>query len=142
MTETILSFAGEGCGIILVMMTLIQIAPIKINPWSFIARKIGKAMNSEVIAKVNQLSIDLKDLRDVCDEREADNCRMRILQFNDEIIHDIKHTKEHFDHTLIDISNYENHCATHPEYRNNIATDAIERIKRTYRKCGDEGSFL
>ena len=32
-----------GGGIILVAMTLIQIAPIKLDPWSAIARAVGRA---------------------------------------------------------------------------------------------------
>ena len=38
-----------GGGIILVAMTLIQIAPIKLDPWSAVARAIGRAINKDVI---------------------------------------------------------------------------------------------
>ena len=34
-----------GGGAALLLMTLVQIAPIKINPWSAVARGIGKTMN-------------------------------------------------------------------------------------------------
>jgi len=141
LSDLIIGVTGGGCGL-LVLLTLVQIAPIKFNPWSVIAKKIGRAMNGEVIAKVEQLGIDLKDLRDLCDEREADSCRTRILHFNDELLHHVSHSKEHFDHILIDISKYEIYCDTHPDYKNNIANLAIERIKHTYSKCGDECSFL
>ncbi len=42
---------ATGGGILLVAMTLIQIAPIKLNPWSALAKAIGRAINGEVIAK-------------------------------------------------------------------------------------------
>ncbi|MCM1363379.1 MAG: hypothetical protein NC215_00145 [Ruminococcus sp.] len=141
LSDLIVGVTGGGCGLV-ILLTLVQIAPIKFNPWSFIAQKIGRAVNGEVITKVEQLGSDLKDLRDLCDEREADSCRTRILRFNDELLHHVSHSKEHFDHILIDVSKYETYCNTHPEYKNNIANLAIERIKLTYRKCGDESSFL
>ena len=36
---------GGGGGLLLVLMTLVQIAPVKVNPWSWLARCIGKAIN-------------------------------------------------------------------------------------------------
>lgn len=140
--DLIVKITTGGCGALLIILTIIQIAPIKINPWSYIANKIGKAINGEVIEKVDKISIDVNNLRNECNEREANLCRTHILHFNDEILHDIRHTKEHFDQILIDISTYETYCDLHPNYKNNIANDAISRIKRTYQKCGDDGTFL
>ena len=40
-----------GGGIVLVLMTLVQITPVKINPWSWIARAIGKAINADVAVR-------------------------------------------------------------------------------------------
>lgn len=31
-----------GGGLLLILMTLVQIAPIKINPWSALAKQLGK----------------------------------------------------------------------------------------------------
>ena len=42
--ETVKQIALSGGGVLLALMTIIQIAPIKINPWSWIAQKIGKAI--------------------------------------------------------------------------------------------------
>lgn len=75
-------------------------------------------------------------------ENEATTCRYRILRFNDEILHDQKHTKEHFDQILDDVTRYEKFCTEHPEYENNKAVLAIENIKRVYKKCSDENTFL
>ena len=133
---------GSGCGLLFIIMTVFQIAPIKINPWSCLAKRIGKAINGEIIVKVDKLGEDLHSLRSECDQREANSCRTRILRFNDEVAHDVHHSKEHFDQTLLDITTYENYCDSHPGYKNNIAAMAIERIKDTYEQCGKEGSFL
>lgn len=121
---------------------LIQVAPIKIDPWSYIFRAIGKSINGEVISKVDRLSVDVHSLRNECEEREANACRTLILRFNDEILHNVKHTKEHFDQILIDIDTYEEYCQSHPNYKNNIACLAIDRIRKAYQKCCEEGTFL
>lgn len=84
----------------------------------------------------------LENLRSTISEHEATTCRYRILRFNDEILHDQKHSKEHFDQILEDITRYEKFCAEHPEYENNKAILAIENIKRVYKKCSDESTFL
>lgn len=142
LSELMLSITGAGGGILFMVLTIIQITPIKFNPWSLIAKRLGKAINGEVISKVDRLSDELQDLRNICDERDADSCRIRILHFNDEILHDVKHSKEHFDQILMDISRYENYCDEHTHYKNHIADQAINHIKRIYQKCEDEGTFL
>ena len=141
-SELITTIAGGGLGLILIIMSIIQIAPIKVNPWSYILKKLGNIMNEDIIEKVEKLGNDLKSLQKSCDERAMNDCRTRILRFNDEIIHGTRHTKEHFDQILIDISTYESYCSAHENYKNNIANLAIERIKSTYKKCGDEDAFL
>ena len=132
---------GSG-GVILIALTLIQIMPVKIDPWSRIAKIIGRAINGEVIDKVDELGESLQLLRDESEEREAITCRTRILRFGDEIIHGTEHTKEHFDQILADIDYYEQYCGAHPKFRNNKAVATIERIKAVYQKCLRENLFL
>lgn len=133
---------SSGGGAILILFTIIQIAPVKINPWSWLAKKLGRAINGEVIEKVDKLGEDVQSLRSECDEREAVNCRTRIMRFGDEILHDIRHSKEHFDQILLDITNYEAYCEQHPKFKNNIAAATIQRIKAVYQKCLDENAFI
>ena len=76
-------------GLLIILSMIIQIAPIKLNPWTKILRGLGRLLNSEVVYLIN--------------EREANSCRYRILRFDDEIRHKQKHTKENFDQMLEDI---------------------------------------
>ena len=46
--------ASSG-GALVILITLVQIAPIKVNPWSAIGKMIGKALNGDVIAKLNEV---------------------------------------------------------------------------------------
>ena len=121
---------------------LIEISPIKINPWKWIARSIGKAVNGDVIAEVESLKKDVNALREESDERAAKDCRVRILRFGDEILHDKRHSKEHFDQILQDITDYEQYCESHPNFKNNMTTMTTAHIKSTYGKCLQNHSFL
>ena len=140
--EEIKQILFYGGGSALLLMTLIQITPIKINPWSWIGRAIGRCVNGELITKVDTLSTDVKSLREECGEREADLCRTHILRFGDEILHGVSHSQEHFLQILVDIDKYEKYCEDHPNYVNNIANATIKQIKRTYQECLDKNNFL
>lgn len=143
--KEILECSGSWSAIaVLAFCTLLQIAPIKINPWSWLAKKIGKAINGEVIVKVDEIKEDVQQLRAETKTRDTDLCRTRILRFGDELIHEKSryHTKEHFDQIMDDIDTYEKYCRAHPEYKNTKAVSTIQLIEKTYQHCMDEGSFL
>ena len=127
---------------LLFLMTVIEIVPLRINPWTRIFKLIGRAMNGEIMIEVKELRDEVSSLRKEIDEDKANACRTRILRFYDELAHDIKHSKEHFDQTLIDINTYEAFCDNHPDFKNNIACMAIKRIKDTYDQCGKDNTFL
>ena len=75
-----------GGSALFVLLTLLQLAPIKINPWSAIAKAFGRAINSEVLEKVGKLESELQCVRSGMAEEKAVNCRARILRFGDECL--------------------------------------------------------
>lgn len=140
--ETIRQILFGGGGLLLILMTLIQITPIKINPWSWLGRCIGRVLNGEVLTKVDNLSKELADHKEKSAEREATRSRTNILRFGDEILHGIPHSKEHYDQILAEISSYEIYCDDHPKYKNNVAIGTIKHIKNMYQKHLEQDSFL
>ena len=141
-------FAGGGISLF-VLATVIQFAPIKINPWSAIAKAIGRAINAEVLKELEDMKKNQKDTWnkleshiETDDKRDADLHRARILQFNTELLRDIKHTREDFIEALAEIDEYESYCDEHPRYENNRATHAISNIKRVYDERLEKHDFL
>ena len=121
------------------LLTLIQIAPIKINPWTWIAKCLGRAFNAEVLNELKDLKKEQHETRSKLDahiktdeEDRADERRANILRFNNELIRNIPHTREEFVEILADIDVYERYCKKHPEYENNRAVHAIANIGRVY----------
>lgn len=131
-----------GGGLLAVLLTLVQIAPVKVNPWSAIAKVIGRAMNADVLRELDAVTQKLDTHIRVDDERNADSYRTRILQFNNELLREILHTREDFIEILAVIDDYEGYCRDHKEYKNNRSTCAIENIKRVYMERLQKHDFL
>ena len=133
--------AGGG-GALVLLLCLIQIAPIRIDPWTWIAHQIGRAINKEVMHEVGELRKSVTDVKNDLDETKATTSRTRILRFNDEILQGTKHTKEHFDQILVDIDQYRKYCDSHRNFENGKAVSSIRNIIRVYDACMRDGSFL
>lgn len=132
-----------GCAVTLgIIFTLVQVSPIKANPWSWIARKLGRAINKEVFDKVDAIDAKVETLRNEMTEKAILDCRIRILRFGDSVRIDAKHSKEHFDQILRDIDAYEVYCATHERFRNNVTGMTVELIKEAYRHRCEHNDFL
>lgn len=139
---------GNVSAVLLIVLTLIQIAPIKINPWSYIGKAIGRFINIEVLERQEELekkvaSLDEKIVES--EERElkiqAELARKRILRFNDELLHNQNHSKEMFDDILEDIELYETYYKTHT-IKNGKAKHAVQNINSVYDKRMEKKDFL
>lgn len=133
---------GGGAGILMLLSVFVEISPMKINPVSAFLKWMGKKINGEVIEKVDKLETEVKALQQADAERDAINCRARILRFGDEVIHGVHHSKDHFDQTLRDIDTYEQYCSGHPNFKNNVTGMTTEKIKDVYKKRLDQNDFL
>lgn len=131
-------------------MTVVQVIPsIEFNPWSSLAKAIGKAINTEVIEKVSSLEKTVAEVKAeqlkakaAEEERNAKGARTRILRFGDEVRNQERHTKEHFDDVLRDITGYEDYCNSHPHFQNSQAVLTIEHIRSVYRERLSKNDFL
>ncbi len=128
-----------GGGAMLVLLTLVQISPIKIDPWSSLARAIGRALNKDVLDRLGTLENEQREIKaevsaqkELSDKREADGWRADILRFNMELVKHTKHTREDYIEILDIIDKYEKYCDAHKEYENNRAVHAVANIERCY----------
>lgn len=141
--------AIDSGAIIILLMTLIQIAPIQINPWSSIFALFGKVLNKDLNDCINDLRRDTQDVNERVQklshefhENLAIETRNRILRFGDELCHGQNHSHEHFKQILADIDNYEKYCKTHPNFLNNMTTITTEKIRSDFKKKENTNDFL
>lgn len=138
-----------GGGGLLLVLTLVQIAPIKVNPWTKIGKFclkvlsiIGRALHADMYRELAEIKQKLEEHVVMDDRRTADGHRTRILHFNNELLRDIPHTREEFFEVLNEIKAYEDYCDEHPEYPNNRAVMAIENIRECYKERQRRRDFL
>lgn len=134
MKEIIDFFVGNPWFTLFGAVTLIQIAPIKINPWSWIFQAIKKAL-------VGDLMKDIKDLKkDVLDERIS-NQRWRILDFANSCRQGRKHTKEEWDHCIDELVKYETRCKE-DGIVNGVFVQAALYLRNTYQTLLSNNDFM
>ena len=123
-------------------MGIVEIEPIKINLPQRIARAIGRAINAEVMDKLEKLEKGMAEIKSEVAENDAKQAVVRILRFGDEIYNDVLHTKEHFNQILQDITEYEHYCDTHKDFENDRTVATTKLIKEVYEECLENKSFL
>ena len=141
-------FVGGGVGVVAVL-SLLEIAPIKVNPWSAIARGLGRAFNAEVLADLKAVQQAQQDTRSALDKHQAADdeykaeChRAALLAFNTSLLRGELHTQEDFFDAFRHIDQYEGYCRNHPGYKNNRASHAIANIGRVYDERLKARDFL
>ena len=120
-----------------VLSYFFEVSRIKIKPLS----ALGRLLNGETIRKVDALSARVSDLQEKMEESEIKAARMRIQRFADEMYGDVRHSREHFDLILMDITAYNNYCEAHPGFVNEKTKVAQDVICGRYEQCLRERSF-
>lgn len=136
--------------------TILQISPLKINPWSWLWKMIKwiwrafcRSLNAEVLDKLSAVEVAQKETKEkldkhikLDDEREADKVRASILHFNNELIRSLPHTEEEFVEILSKIDWYKDFCKEHEDYKNSRAIHAIANIERVYDERMEKHDFI
>jgi len=144
---------GVGLGNVVVigvvLLSLIQITPLKLNPWSHFFKWVGKLINGEVMESIKGIQKDLEGVHEELDQmkstekrREAINCRNRILRFDDELRRKVDHSEEFFTQILEDVTTYRSYCESHKSFPNARADSAMRNIEETYSQCRKDNKFI
>lgn len=128
--------------------TLVQKFSSKYKPWSWLAEQIGKAINKEMLDKLDAVQEKIEELESADkrqdterDEQLAISARRRILSVADEIRKKVRHSEEYFNEALDDVSYYRNYCKEHPDFENSKAVISSKIIEETYQQCLLEDDF-
>ena len=142
MWEAIWRFLADNPGLTIVgAVTLIQIAPIKIDPWSAVLRWIRKAIIGDIDTKLDSIARKVDGLEEQAKEDKALQARTHILRFADELYDGRHHSQEYFLQMLDDIKMYEDYCKDHADFRNGRTVQGCELIRTTFSRLWNEHSF-
>ena len=146
--------SGQWTILIIALLSLIQITPIKINPWTWLGKQIGRVINKEVMEKQDAYlkesqdyrlnnDMQIKTLSNKFDKRNAEDTRNRILRFGDEVKNkQLRHSEEYYNQILADITDYDKYCREHPNFQNERTVVTTKIIKETYEEHVKNNDFL
>jgi len=112
--------------VLIVIVSLLSATAV----WDFAKFLINRKDDTK--AQIIEVKKSINKLGERINENQAVLARTHILRFDDELLNDIKHSKEYFSQTLQDIDVYEVFCMDHPNFKNSYATAAINHIRSTY----------
>lgn len=98
--------------------------------------------NDDRKGKMQKIFRSISDLRDVFDLYRAKCARRDILVASDDVRYGTRHSKEWWNQVLEDITEYNQYCDAHPEFKNNKAVHAIAHLDTTYAKILAKNDFL
>lgn len=97
--QKIIEWIGNNLwSIILFISIFIQIAPIKINPWSALLKWVGKTITGDACGKIDSVINKINQIEKDVMENEKDRIRWEILDFANSCHNGRKHTKDEYRH--------------------------------------------
>ena len=115
-------------------LTIIQVAPIKIDPWKWILGFIKKALVGELQEKLEALTKDVE-------QEKVDNKRWNILDFANSCRNGRMHTKEEWNHCLSQLKEYESYCEE-KDIDNGVIEEDAKYLRELYHERCIKNDFL
>lgn len=123
-----------------ILCTCIQISPIKINPWDIALGWIGNRFNSGINTKITQIDQRVDSIKKELSEHiEGANMknlkeqRRYIINFVNEGLNGIRHSRESFEDVIRACDNYENYIKEN-NIQNGVINSSIASIRQKYNE--------
>lgn len=114
--------------------TLVEIAPIKINPWSHIFKWIANAI-------VGDLKQEFAEFKKESEEKTADRMRWDILSFANSCRRGQEHSKDEWWHCISQIKEYEDYTKR-KGIVNGVIEEDSEFLRELYHERNIKNDFL
>lgn len=125
---------GTTALLVLLLLSLVEITPIKIKPVSAIMRWLGSKILGDLPETLNKII-------DTVDDNEIDRIRWEIRNFANSCRNGTKHTEDEFDH-IIDLNTKYHDILKRRNLTNGKIDLEYNYIINIYRECQKKNSFL
>lgn len=115
-------------------VTLVEIVPIKINPWKALLHWIGNCINGD-------LKSDLSELKRDFEETKAQDKRWHILNFANSCRNGKLHSKDEWQHVMSEISEYEAYTDK-KGITNGVIDEDAKYLRELYHERNLKNDFL
>ena len=116
---------------IFAVMTLLQMSKLPVNPWSWVAVRVGRAINAELFVKFEELNKRLDVEKKERQEDKVSNMRRFLLEFAQECRRGLEHDKEQWTYVLNKAKEYEGYCKDN-EIENGVIEEDTKYIRNLY----------
>ncbi len=117
--------AGEMAGwavvLLILFLSILQIAPIRINPWDSVFAWLGDKLNGK----------KLDEMEDQINQMWIDSHRQAILTFARECRHGVEHSADEWSHILTVADQYSSYCQKR-NVPNGVVKADMEFLKELY----------
>lgn len=132
--ETILNFINENSNLVLLgTVTLIEIAPIQINPWSALGKWIGNLI-------VGELKDEFQVLKKDFEESRANNMRWNILNFARSCRQGEEHSEEEWNYAIAQLKMYESYMEE-KDMENGVVEETAIYLRKLYHERLHKNDF-
>lgn len=138
-------------GIVLwiIVGSIFEIAPIKINPWTSLLKSISGIIHKSLYENIAKLEVtlvktneEIESLNKRLELIEIEAIKRRIVSFGNEVSQGTHRlNQEAYDLVLDDITAYNRYCQAHPDYINNKTTINTRIILERYMDLYNKGDF-
>ena len=122
--------AGYVTAGVVVLLSLIQISPLKLNPWDTILGWMGKKLNGGMVKRLQEVEKQIRDMW-------INTHRQSILTFARECRADMHHDAEEWNHILSIADEYEVYCQKNT-VSNGVVKADTEYIRGLYQELSHE----
>lgn len=124
-------FTGQAAAVLICVLSMIQIAPIKINPWGWLFKWIGEKMMGTLREDIERLEKKVSDVQAEAVQRDVASMRWFILSFAQDCRDGVTHSKEQWTHALNQAKVYEAYCEKY-EVQNGVIVEDTRYIRDLY----------
>ena len=119
---------------------VIDISPIKVNPWKALLKWVGQLITADVMQEIREIKQTQKEQQATIDENEKDRIRNEVLSFATSCRRGIHHTKDEFEHIITVHGKYERLLEKTGD-TNGVFTEEYDYIRDIYHECQREDKF-
>ena len=115
-------------------ITIIQISPIKIDPWTWVGKTIRKFL-------VGNIQEDVGELKKEVTEMKVQNWRWNVLDFANSCKNGRRHTLDEWKHTISQLAEYERYIERN-DITNGVFAEDASYLRSEYREHCEKNDFL
>lgn len=140
--QKILNWMGNNITLVVIFFTcVIQIAPIKWNPWTAFFHWLGDKITKEPCLKMEGLIEKVREIDKNVTENEKDRIRWEILDFANSCRNGKKHTHDEFRH-IIELNKKYKKLLEKTKDENGVFEIEYDYIERIYKRRQEKNDFL